>query len=378
MSDDKDEKNKNVGSRPNLQAFYQEQHEKMINDFRNNHFGIKNIKPIYPSKEYLDKTYALFFKHFSKNIGEEICSKFWNKLENLDIFNIRVIFLLQVLTTFIKQRDELIILINFLQEIQEETLKLSNKTFKFQFLAFYIHLYLTLEDYDNAYKYCLETIKYIYKDVALYFYSALNVIFEKQNQTEALQNTQKIIKILINNKKLNCKNYGNIARYNSHLSDNTGDNKFLELANYFCKKVIKNTSDKHLKGELFSVISGFCGDLKKYYMSIGYGKIALKYTENKNTILDTNNCIATGYYYLAKYKNAIEIYQQIMKLDISDKAKIYILIAYCQKELGEIEAMKENIKKAYEIGSKDIDVQKEIEETYKDIERGKYDNSNDT
>ena len=63
------------------------------------------------------------------------------------------------------------------------------------------------------------------------------------------------------------------------LSNNLDELFTNPYANYFCKKALKNTSNRCKKGELLSVLSGFYHDLKKYYMSIGYGKITLKYMD---------------------------------------------------------------------------------------------------
>ncbi len=369
----------------NSYEFYIKQHEKMIDNFMKNS-SVKNCKyNEFAPNEYLTKSYDIFLenicRHNSEKNVELIFSNFgkfykqYCNSDNIDLFNVRVKTILIIITLACIESEQIDKVIKFLQEIQEETFKFSNKTFKFQFLACYIHLYISSQDYDNAYKYCMEAGNFITEDVELYYYSALNLIFDKQNKTECFENTQKIIKILINNKKLNFNNYCAITRFNSYLSKD--NNKFLELANYFCKKALKNTSDRHQKGELLFVLSGFYHDLKKYYLSIGYGKITLKYTENKNTILDTLEAIASSYYCLSKFKNALAIYQQIMNLEISDKAKVYMQIGDCKYQLGEVEAMKENIKKAYLIGSKDTQVQKNINETYSEMKRGVYDSFND-
>lgn len=384
MKNSSKDKKKNIESVSDLQniirdsfKFYTAMHSDMMFNY------IKNTTSnTVMSEERIKKISDAFSKIFNKNILMAIyltcsaASKCIPSLKNEESCNFRNFLILYTLECKVKNNTDK--MIKFLQEIQEDTFKHSNKTFKFQFLACYISLYISLEDYDNAYKYSLEAIKYIYKDVELCFYSALNVIFEKQKQTEPLQNTQKIIEILLKekytNKKSTIENYCTMCQLSISLSKNIKDDKkFLELANYFCKKALKNTSDRLLKGDLLFVLSGFYHDLKKYYTSIGYGKIALKYTEDTNTILDTLEAIASDYYCLAKYKKAIEIYQQIMNLEISDKAKVYMQIADCQHELGEIDVMKEYVKKAYKIGSNDKEVQKTINEVYTDIENGKYD-----
>lgn len=360
-----DNKN-NVRFKSNPLAFYKEQHSRLIKHMGDNHFGhIKYLKHIYPPKEYLDKVYALFFKNYSEIIGEKRCLEFWNCIKdkkNLDLFNIRVIFLIDLIYSAIC--GEYHILINFLQEIQEDTLKVVNKTFKFQFFAYYIYIYILLEDYDNAYKYCLEAGKYIYNGVELYYYSALNLIFEKQNKTECFKITQEIVKILINNKNLKFDNYYTIVRYNTSLEEFLGDLQFIKPTIYFLKQGFKNISEKEHKGKFLSLISIAYGNLDKEYTSIGYAKLSLKYLENEETICSSLESMVRSYYALSKYEKTIEIAKQLLNFETYDKARAHINIAASSHYLGDIETMKEHIQKAYTIGSDDKEVIEAINEAY--------------
>lgn len=225
-----------------------------------------------------------------------------------------------------------------------------------------------LNDYDKAYNYCLQAAEYINSDVELYYYSALNLIFEKQNKTECLKNTQEIIKILKNNQKSKLVNYMNISNYNTQIRVITNEIKFNNLIIYFIKKAIRRSADKELQGDLLSCISEFYYEEKKYYRAIGYGKIALKYLNNKEKIKETLDYIASSYYFISEFKKSIENYEKLIEFKNIDIAKICMQIAYCQKELGEIRKMKENVKKAYLIGSNDKEVQESINKVYEDLE----------
>jgi len=370
--------NKNQESKKiiNNYDFYIEQHVKMIDDYIN--FSQSDAK--YTIGVDVFELVKSFFEIINndKSIINKIFTNIKKKISFLELclINFRIVVIIIAISLLECEKfDETL---KFLDKVKEYIKKYTfNKKFKYILNSLYIHTYILSKNVDNAYEYCLKTIKYLDNGFELYYYSTLNLIFYKQNKSKCFEITQQIIEILKNNKNFNLKTYYSIAEYNACLKRYTKELQFLKLAIYFLKESFKKNTDKEQQGYIMLILSDSYYELGKYYMAIGYGKISLKYSKNQKVIGESLDIIASSYYCLSKFKNALTIYQQLIQFKNTDIAKRHMQIADCQYQLGEIELMKENIKKAYLIGSKDTQVQKNINETYTEMERGVYDSIND-
>ena len=304
---------KDKNSKSDSLTLYLYQHKKMIKNYINNCHSSYAIT----QNDYL--------KYILKSLIIEFCVKsgnktkflillnkfFFNLIKNIRLstvnsINIRIALIIFSLSAIdYKKFDSLI---NYLDEIKEETFRYTNKSFKFQFIALFIHLYIKASDYENAYKYCLNTIKFLDEDTELFFFSTLNVIFEKDNEIECHKKTKKIIKILSKKKNLCFEDYFNISILSMDLKKLTNNKDFLKLSIYYFKKSFKKYSNSEQKGEFLSLISAAYHDLEKYRIAIKYEEFAInKYYKDEQKILESKENIANCYYGLFEFEKALTV-----------------------------------------------------------------------